>query len=270
EVVGPGGGTTNLPASGLGTDPPPSPRGSGTPPLTPRGTQPLRRISYASTGSCRSLSAGSQYSVGPVGADGDVENQIVDDRPGSAGEHSPCRGQHGEVESADGGEVRLESKCSDVSRRVSKSSVNSLLGLGSRLSVRPFGRRHRTVRSDSKASSGSQISEQSGDAQGSRSRPRVFSGDSVDPASGNNSSPESAQDIVAELIDKAVRHSGNLLQQTVRVRALQAYDTLAQAYQGSPKPDQQMPHFDMKVDPDNLLLHLPYNIFKPHQLALQQ
>eukprot|EP00440_Ansanella_granifera_P038301 gb/GFBE01041555.1/.p1 GENE.gb/GFBE01041555.1/~~gb/GFBE01041555.1/.p1 ORF type:complete len:680 (+),score=98.79 gb/GFBE01041555.1/:1-2040(+) len=75
---------------------------------------------------------------------------------------------------------------------------------------------------------------------------------------------------IAELLGKAVLHSGSLVQHTLRVRALQAFESLAEAYQGFPKADRHMPNFDMKVDPENLLQHLPPAMLKPNQLSLQR
>jgi len=103
---------------------------------------------------------------------------------------------------------------------------------------------------------------------------KVARPESLSPVPGTQSEHITAgaesQDGIAELLEKAVLHSGSLVQDTMRVRALQACETLAEAHQGLPKADEHMPNFDMKVDPANLLLQLPHDIFKPQCLSLQR
>lgn len=92
------------------------------------------------------------------------------------------------------------------------------------------------------------------------------------PSADQSSQPSSSgeRDAVAELLGKEVLHSGSLMQETIRVRALQGCETLSEAIQALPKPDQHMPNFDVKVDPENMLLKLPHDIFRPNQLSLQR
>lgn len=78
------------------------------------------------------------------------------------------------------------------------------------------------------------------------------------------------EDILMEALNKALQHSGNLVCDTLQVRALQAPKNLEHAYQAEPTPDLAMPQFDAKIDPDNLLEQLPAHPFRQTHLMLQR
>lgn len=78
------------------------------------------------------------------------------------------------------------------------------------------------------------------------------------------------QDHMYEMLNKAIRHSGNLVQKSVVVRVLQDVGTLSGACHEAAHADTQMPQLQMKVDPENLLEELPGNPFKNHHFCLQR
>lgn len=77
-------------------------------------------------------------------------------------------------------------------------------------------------------------------------------------------------DEVVAALNQALKHSGSIVTQNLRMRALQVPETLASAYNAAPKPDDLMPQFDAKVDIDNLLEKLPINVSLRAMLSLQR
>merc|ERR1719454_716422 len=72
------------------------------------------------------------------------------------------------------------------------------------------------------------------------------------------SSPEA----VVEALTQALKHSGSIVTQNLRMRALQVPESLLGAYSATAKADMLMPQFDAKVDVDNLLEKLPLAFLK--------
>eukprot|EP00931_Biecheleriopsis_adriatica_P088396 TRINITY_DN62726_c0_g1_i1.p1 TRINITY_DN62726_c0_g1~~TRINITY_DN62726_c0_g1_i1.p1 ORF type:complete len:696 (-),score=112.76 TRINITY_DN62726_c0_g1_i1:100-2187(-) len=162
-----------------------------------------------------------------------------------------CEGVVEEPEAAD------EEEVSPASSQKEPPSPRSPVSPGSQ---GDFGRRSHSK--FSVQSAGSNVSGRS-KSQGGRSQP-------PSPTPEVASAVPETQDAVAEQLSKAILHSGSLVQHSVRVRALQAFDNLTEACKGHPKPDQHMPNFEMKVDPENLLSQIPADIFKPGLLVLQR
>lgn len=76
------------------------------------------------------------------------------------------------------------------------------------------------------------------------------------------------EDVVTAL-SQALKHSGSIVTQNWRMRALQVPESLIVAHNAVAKPDMLMPQFDAKVDLDNLLDKLPLNSLKS-SLSLQR
>lgn len=71
-------------------------------------------------------------------------------------------------------------------------------------------------------------------------------------------------------LSQALKLSGSIVTQNLRMRVLQVPESLATAWSCVPKADMQMPFFDAKVDLDNLLAKLPSSALRPSQLSLQR
>lgn len=78
------------------------------------------------------------------------------------------------------------------------------------------------------------------------------------------------QEVFADLLESVLRHSGSIAQQVVRARALEMPETVEQAMTSPTVPDKQMPAFEAKVDPDNILEQLPATALRPDQVMVQR
>mmetsp|Transcript_83864 Transcript_83864/g.153086 ORF Transcript_83864/g.153086 Transcript_83864/m.153086 type:complete len:703 (+) Transcript_83864:284-2392(+) len=85
-----------------------------------------------------------------------------------------------------------------------------------------------------------------------------------------SSDPDMHDSTPGSVLAKALKHSGSFVMHTVRMRALQAPDSINCAHSAVPKPDNQMPLFEAKVDTDNLIEKLPPGALKPDVLSLQR
>eukprot|EP00931_Biecheleriopsis_adriatica_P048090 TRINITY_DN27774_c0_g4_i2.p1 TRINITY_DN27774_c0_g4~~TRINITY_DN27774_c0_g4_i2.p1 ORF type:complete len:543 (+),score=97.63 TRINITY_DN27774_c0_g4_i2:49-1677(+) len=79
------------------------------------------------------------------------------------------------------------------------------------------------------------------------------------------------EDVLASMLQKAVRNSGNLVQRSLRLEVLEGAESLVSACQRDATVDASLPAFEIKLDEDNIIDRLPVqNRFGESMLCLQQ